>query len=130
MDHLKIWTSGSILILAHIHHGDFLDNAFGGRNIPRIEFSLFLHTHKPILVKLWSRTCQPLDHCEIWTPPLEPICSHSHRCDLLNNVFAGRNDSRTLNGGYNLFSFSLTLVNPNRVKRWKTWGILGKLEES
>ena len=47
---------------------------------------LFSRIHpKLVLVKLQSRTLQPLDRSEIWTPPLEPIFTHYHRwkCEIM-----------------------------------------------
>ena len=51
-------------------------------------FLFFRRDPNPNSVKLRSQTLQLLDRREIWTPSLEPIFTHSHRWDLLNNVFA------------------------------------------
>jgi len=57
---------------------------------------LFSRKHpKPVLVKLRSRTRQPLDRREIWTPSLKPIFTHPQHWDLRNNVCGERNFALT-----------------------------------
>ena len=89
---------------------------------------LFSRIHlKPVSVKQRSWNDQSLDRREMWTPPSEPIFTHSNRWDLQNNVFCREKLVSHLESEVEatISSLSLTFGNPNRANRGQTWGTLG-----